>query len=134
MRSRTSAADGQLDALRSRALTTLKSPSKVLLALAAAAVIALVIAPALRSSRNDRPTHEAHIRATEPFAAGVGRAVAYMRVKPGMRTVRGTIADDTIDSRDGARQWISCGPGRDAVLADRIDRVARNCERVLRSG
>ena len=41
--------------------------------------------------------------------------------------------NDTIDARDGARDSIQCGPGRDVVRADRIDRVADDCERVVRS-
>jgi len=40
--------------------------------------------------------------------------------------------DDTIYARDGVRDWVSCGPGRDTVYADRIDVVARDCERVRR--
>ena len=39
---------------------------------------------------------------------------------------------DTIFARDGARDRIRCGPQYDLVFADRIDRVSRNCERVLR--
>jgi Ca2+-binding RTX toxin-like protein len=31
---------------------------------------------------------------------------------------------------DGRRDLISCGPGRDTVVAERIDRIARDCERV----
>jgi hypothetical protein len=39
---------------------------------------------------------------------------------------------DSIIARDGVRDSISCGPGHDTVVADRIDVVARNCERVRR--
>jgi Tol biopolymer transport system component len=46
---------------------------------------------------------------------------------------------DTIEARDGARDVIRCGtnrdgtrPEKDTVYADRIDRVARDCERVRR--
>ncbi len=38
--------------------------------------------------------------------------------------------DDDIRARDGERDRISCGAGRDVVVADRVDRVARDCERV----
>jgi hypothetical protein len=39
--------------------------------------------------------------------------------------------NDVIESdRDGRRDVISCGAGRDAVVAERIDRIARDCERV----
>jgi hypothetical protein len=39
---------------------------------------------------------------------------------------------DVVTARDGARDTIRCGPGRDTVVADRIDVVARDCERVRR--
>ncbi len=35
-------------------------------------------------------------------------------------------------SGGGGRDVIVCGPGRDVVHADRLDRVARDCERVMR--
>jgi Tol biopolymer transport system component len=38
-----------------------------------------------------------------------------------------------INARDGERDWVYCGsPRRDTVIADRFDRVARNCEFVTR--
>jgi Ca2+-binding RTX toxin-like protein len=40
--------------------------------------------------------------------------------------------DDIVFARDGVRDTINCGPGRDRVTADRSDSVARNCERVAR--
>jgi len=40
--------------------------------------------------------------------------------------------NDRIDARDHRRDRISCGRGRDRVSADRVDRVARDCERVRR--
>ena len=39
---------------------------------------------------------------------------------------------DVIGARDGRRDRIACGRGRDTVVADRRDRVARDCERVRR--
>jgi dipeptidyl aminopeptidase/acylaminoacyl peptidase len=39
---------------------------------------------------------------------------------------------DTVLARDGRRQSIHCGSGRDRVVADRRDRVAPDCERVRR--
>jgi Tol biopolymer transport system component len=39
---------------------------------------------------------------------------------------------DTIFARDGARDRIRCGPQFDVVMADRLDLVAQNCERVRR--
>jgi dipeptidyl aminopeptidase/acylaminoacyl peptidase len=39
--------------------------------------------------------------------------------------------DDFVGSdRDGRRDVISCGPGRDTVFAEGIDRIARDCERI----
>jgi Ca2+-binding RTX toxin-like protein len=40
--------------------------------------------------------------------------------------------NDTISARDGTRDRIDCGSGRDRVSADRLDKVASNCERVSR--
>ena len=40
--------------------------------------------------------------------------------------------NDRMDDRDGNRDFIDCGAGRDTVKADQRDRVARNCERVQR--
>lgn len=39
---------------------------------------------------------------------------------------------DIVLARDGERDSVSCGRGRDLVLADRADRVASDCERVVR--
>jgi hypothetical protein len=39
---------------------------------------------------------------------------------------------DVIRARDGQRDVINCGAGRDRLRADRRDRVARNCERRAR--
>jgi dipeptidyl aminopeptidase/acylaminoacyl peptidase len=46
--------------------------------------------------------------------------------------VFGGRGDDLIESGSGSRDVIVCGPGRDTVVADRLDRVARDCERVRR--
>jgi hypothetical protein len=40
--------------------------------------------------------------------------------------------NDTISARDGTRDTIDCGGGRDKVTADRTDKVSSNCERVTR--
>jgi hypothetical protein len=39
---------------------------------------------------------------------------------------------DVIYARDGYRDLITCGRGRDLVIADRFDRVSRSCERIRR--
>ena len=46
--------------------------------------------------------------------------------------ISGGAGNDTITARDGKRDRISCGSGRDKVTADKRDRVAKNCERVSR--
>ena len=56
----------------------------------------------------------------------------------GRDTFSGGSGNDTIDSRDTSlagrriRDTVSCGPGRDRVLADRRDAVQRDCERITR--
>ena len=37
-----------------------------------------------------------------------------------------------IAAADGTRDTVRCGKGRDRVVADRVDRVSRDCERVKR--
>ena len=41
--------------------------------------------------------------------------------------------NDTVRARDGKKDTIACGTGRDVVYADRIDRVVRDCETVHRA-
>ena len=50
---------------------------------------------------------------------------------PGSDVIAGGPGNDTIGARDGTRDTIQCGAGRDTVRADRIDRVS-GCERVRR--
>jgi Ca2+-binding RTX toxin-like protein len=47
---------------------------------------------------------------------------------PGHDLLRGRAGRDRIFASDGARDVITCGPGRDFVVADRRDFVAANCE------
>jgi Ca2+-binding RTX toxin-like protein len=51
---------------------------------------------------------------------------------PGRDTLLGGRGNDTLLSRDRARDEVRCGPGRDRAVADRRDRVARDCEHVTR--
>jgi Ca2+-binding RTX toxin-like protein len=46
--------------------------------------------------------------------------------------IRAGHGNDRIEIRDGQVDALSCGRGRDVVIADAIDDVARNCERVSR--
>lgn len=49
----------------------------------------------------------------------------------GADRISGGTGNDTINARDGIRETISCGPGRDTATVDRRDRTT-GCERVLR--
>jgi TolB protein len=52
---------------------------------------------------------------------------------PGHDRIDAGIENDTIHVRDGWRDLVACGGGRrDSVIADRLDSVARDCERVER--
>ncbi len=61
-----------------------------------------------------------------------------LRDRRGGATLAGGAGDDRIDARDASARdrrvpdTITCGSGRDTVLADAADRVARDCERVTR--
>jgi Tol biopolymer transport system component len=50
----------------------------------------------------------------------------------GVDVLRGGNGDDRIFARDGQRDVIACGTGRDVVYADRLDVLAKDCEHVLR--
>jgi Ca2+-binding RTX toxin-like protein len=45
--------------------------------------------------------------------------------------VSGGSGNDTIQARDGERDTIDCGSGKDTVVADKID-VVKGCEKVKR--
>ena len=51
---------------------------------------------------------------------------------PGRDTLVAGDGGDVVLARDGRRDSVSCGRGRDVVVADRLDRVGADCERVLR--
>jgi Ca2+-binding RTX toxin-like protein len=53
----------------------------------------------------------------EDFVAGLS----------GTDALRGGTASDVVDARDGTRDTVDCGPGRDLAILDRRD-SARNCE------
>lgn len=57
----------------------------------------------------------------DTLVGGAGRDVLY-----------GRAGNDVLSVRDNQRDRIVCGAGRDRVLADRLDLVARDCERVVR--
>jgi Tol biopolymer transport system component len=51
---------------------------------------------------------------------------------PGRDTISTGEGKDVILARDGRRDSVTCGPGRDVVIADRLDRIASDCEKILR--
>ena len=51
---------------------------------------------------------------------------------PGRDRLSGQGGDDIIRARDATQDVISCGPGRDTVIADRLDRIASDCETLRR--
>jgi hypothetical protein len=50
----------------------------------------------------------------------------------GRDVLEGGAGADTVSARDRARDTIRCGAGRDLAFVDRVDAVARDCERVRR--
>jgi len=55
-----------------------------------------------------------------------------MKGNSGRDSLSGNSGNDRIDARDRQSDRIRCGAGRDTVVADRIDRVGSDCERVRR--
>jgi Ca2+-binding RTX toxin-like protein len=51
---------------------------------------------------------------------------------PGADNLSGGPGDDVVNARDGRRDRVSCGAGRDRVTADKADVVSRDCESVSR--
>jgi Domain of unknown function DUF11/RTX calcium-binding nonapeptide repeat (4 copies) len=51
---------------------------------------------------------------------------------PGRDRLYGGPGSDTLRARDGVRDVVDCGPGRDTATVDRIDRLS-GCERIKRS-
>jgi Tol biopolymer transport system component len=60
------------------------------------------------------------------------RGADAIRPLQGKDRVSAGAGPDVIYARDGDRDVIACGLGRDLVIADRQDKVARDCERVRR--
>ena len=50
----------------------------------------------------------------------------------GRDVLNGGPGNDRLSSRDGERDTLICGPGRDTVLGDQLDTVRRDCEVVQR--
>jgi hypothetical protein len=50
----------------------------------------------------------------------------------GRDVLEGGAGADTVSARDRVRDTIRCGAGRDLAVVDRVDAVARDCERVRR--
>jgi hypothetical protein len=52
---------------------------------------------------------------------------------PGRDVLSGSAGDDVLRARDGARDVVRCGRGRDVAVVDRLDAVAGDCETVRRA-
>ena len=50
----------------------------------------------------------------------------------GRDSMLGGPGNDTVKARDGVRDFVKCGAGKDRVVADKVDRVTKNCEKVKR--
>jgi len=59
-----------------------------------------------------------------------GRGADRIDGGPGRDVLRGGAGADRIDSRGGGHDKARCGGGRDRIVADRGDRIAKDCERV----
>jgi Tol biopolymer transport system component len=74
-------------------------------------------------------------RAAHPIAPGClfGTPVRdRLTPSPRQRGIYAFGGNDVVNARDRRREFIDCGTGRDRVIADESDRIARNCERVFR--
>jgi Ca2+-binding RTX toxin-like protein len=49
---------------------------------------------------------------------------------PGRGELYGGAGDDFLEAKDGGRDYVDCGPGRDAASVDLEDLVSRSCETV----
>jgi N-acetylglucosamine-6-sulfatase len=67
----------------------------------------------------------------DSLSGGSGNDV--LRGRAGTDRLFGEGGSDSIAARDAARDDVVCGPGRDIVLADRVDRLARDCEMIRRA-
>ena len=52
---------------------------------------------------------------------------------PGRDALDGGSGNDRLSTRDGERDTVRCGPGKDTVLADQLDRQRADCEIVRRA-
>ena len=50
----------------------------------------------------------------------------------GLDRLYGGDGKDRLETRDGLRDTLDCGAGRDVAIADKLDVIARNCERISR--
>jgi Tol biopolymer transport system component len=98
------------------------------------------------------PGYNAHFFDASPDGSWVVYALEHRSVLVGLRVVharddipvlachgtnrpdvvRGSPLNDVVRVNGGGRDRVSCGRGSDVVYADRRDRVARDCERVMR--
>lgn len=83
--------------------------------------------PAVPSGDNPRKRHD---RDDEDGLEG-GSGNDRLKGGPDKDTFYGGAGNDRISARDGTREKVDCGKGRDRAKVDRRDRV-KHCEKVLR--
>ena len=49
---------------------------------------------------------------------------------PGCDALLGGAGDDFLETKDGERDYVDCGPSEDVASVDMHDRVSRTCEKV----
>ncbi len=59
-----------------------------------------------------------------------GRGADELYGGPGRDELYGGDGNDFLEAKDGGRDYVDCGPGRDAASVDPEDLVSRNCETV----
>ena len=55
-----------------------------------------------------------------------------MARQPSLMAEKADVLHDRLATRDGVQDVVSCGGAFDVVTADRADKAARDCERVVR--
>jgi Ca2+-binding RTX toxin-like protein len=80
---------------------------------------------------DDRAVYSSRTKAVSVSTDGAdndGEANERDQVRLSVESVKAGAGNDTINVRDGVKGEVSCGAGRDSVVADRTDTIANDCE------